>query len=487
MTSTEMITQQEIIIQGSDSTTQNYHHKNNKPDLQETELLAALSFNDNGSSIDKNDGIIMYDLEDKSISLHLQNWILETENVFDSISHALTTTKENAPLTALTVTDCQWKSNNQIQNDNLDDTPEENNWNNIFKSLQELQFYHSRVPTCLLKELSRVASMPLHTFHMDVCSGVTGSDMSLLLQIYQQQTQLQNISIPILMDAWTGSLLTQLRTLLLKNSSGSSSSQNNLTSLQLGLQAVPCSSHHTTDAKCQRRKHVWSLWKNYLSRALTTNTTHARSIQTLEIHNLTGHELLELADVLEEALSNNSVHHHDHQQPPLTIRLSGRGIRVDCLTRLIYQFGKCSPQMLRLYLDYTLFPGEELNAKTSLRRLQHVVAKTYCVHQLDLTWSEHSPWTGEEVLPTVLKSMVALNAAGRSYLVQDPANIIKGVQVLSNPHIHNDLTALFIHLRENPALCTSSPSSILLPVLSQQFPCCNGSRKRKCSECSLSS
>jgi hypothetical protein len=55
-------------------------------------------------------------------------------------------------------------------------------------------------------------------------------------------------------------------------------------------------------------------------------------------------------------------------------------------------------------------------------------------------------------------SILQLNGAGRRYLVHDGFSISKGVDVLSG--VSNDINSVFLHLLENPRLCTRSAVEI---------------------------
>jgi hypothetical protein len=50
-----------------------------------------------------------------------------------------------------------------------------------------------------------------------------------------------------------------------------------------------------------------------------------------------------------------------------------------------------------------------------------------------------------------LDTFTLLNRSGRGYLASDPGNVIAGVQVLEK--VADSLNCVFLHLRENPALC----------------------------------
>jgi hypothetical protein len=53
----------------------------------------------------------------------------------------------------------------------------------------------------------------------------------------------------------------------------------------------------------------------------------------------------------------------------------------------------------------------------------------------------------------LLECILRLNKAGRSYLIQDPTSKEGGFHVLLK--VPNDLNCLFLHLQENPLLCST--------------------------------
>jgi hypothetical protein len=52
----------------------------------------------------------------------------------------------------------------------------------------------------------------------------------------------------------------------------------------------------------------------------------------------------------------------------------------------------------------------------------------------------------------IVKAILRLNGAGRRYLIEDGSSISKGVDVLSA--VNEDINCVFLHLLENPGLCT---------------------------------
>jgi hypothetical protein len=52
----------------------------------------------------------------------------------------------------------------------------------------------------------------------------------------------------------------------------------------------------------------------------------------------------------------------------------------------------------------------------------------------------------------IVKVMFRLNGAGRRYLIEDGSSISKGVDVLSA--VNDDVNCVFLHLLENPGLCS---------------------------------
>ncbi len=81
---------------------------------------------------------------------------------------------------------------------------------------------------------------------------------------------------------------------------------------------------------------------------------------------------------------------------------------------------------------------EEMNQLVSL-------VKTNCsLAILDEGVSVHDR-TGE------FGTLLRLNQAGRRYLIEDKASIVKGVEVLIG--VSDDVGCLFYHLLENPTLC----------------------------------
>jgi hypothetical protein len=73
-----------------------------------------------------------------------------------------------------------------------------------------------------------------------------------------------------------------------------------------------------------------------------------------------------------------------------------------------------------------------------------------------------------------LRCIPLLNKSGRGYLIEDPANRAKGVEVLRN--VIDDLDCLFLHLQENPLLCMNQGSP--------QQATSGTKRKRECVEAS---
>jgi hypothetical protein len=51
-----------------------------------------------------------------------------------------------------------------------------------------------------------------------------------------------------------------------------------------------------------------------------------------------------------------------------------------------------------------------------------------------------------------VKAILRLNKAGRCYLIEDGSSISKGVEVLSA--VNDDINCVFLHLLENPGLCS---------------------------------
>lgn len=78
------------------------------------------------------------------------------------------------------------------------------------------------------------------------------------------------------------------------------------------------------------------------------------------------------------------------------------------------------------------------------RRVVEMARNNYCLNSLRVGMNDRDT-------RDLLRSYLALNQAGRSYLVTNPGNRSLGVDVLAS--VTSDLNCLYLHLRENPLLC----------------------------------
>lgn len=276
------------------------------------------------------------------------------------------------------------------------------------------------------------------------------------------------VSIPPLMGAWTKELQSKLSCILDIMSSQSKR-------VSFSLPTVPATSsirNRSVDSdRSDARGQLWKLWRHFIA--------SAPSLQELEISNLSEKELFELHD---------TVRGHCPQLQKLI--LNGRGISLDTLTELILRLSNCP---VKAFMKFTLYNGEEYSAH-AVSKLARAVTRNYMIEKLDVACSEYSAFSSEDlggVHPDpcqTIASILALNRAGRRYLLQDTHNLHKGVKVIGHEQVNADLNAIFIHVRENPSLCACEGQEqyqqhFARGVGDSQNGNCSCGTKRKCSEC----
>jgi hypothetical protein len=85
----------------------------------------------------------------------------------------------------------------------------------------------------------------------------------------------------------------------------------------------------------------------------------------------------------------------------------------------------------------------------------NALAKQFSIRQLAFVSEFCSPW--DECLQPAIDCYLRLNDAGREYMALDASNVRAGIQVLAT--VTDDLSCLYLHLRENPLLCSSQRPS----------------------------
>ena len=264
------------------------------------------------------------------------------------------------------------------------------------------------------------------------------------------------VNIPCLMGTWKDTLQEQLKAAL---------GNDRFHSVHFHLKAVPATArtnrHDKTHAEVEREQ-VWGIWKDYLANSTVLQEVHAS--------NLTEAELLELVDIAQQQQGKQN---GGWKQ----LHIISDGIFLSTVIRLIRRLNAVQSSVpgLQVYLHGTLFQGEEypqnLIQNKALSILAQECSQSYLVHELDLQTSEYSPWPDanlmdlfcheqhqgknstavKEALSTILATL-ALNQAGRRYVLQDASNKTLGLAVLSSASVNQNLDAIFSHVRDHPNL-----------------------------------
>jgi hypothetical protein len=92
------------------------------------------------------------------------------------------------------------------------------------------------------------------------------------------------------------------------------------------------------------------------------------------------------------------------------------------------------------------------------------MAYHYGIKTLNISCAEYSATPHADVLNelyagtdavVVIESMLALNRAGRHYLLHNPSCVLRGTEVLCHVAQRNVLDAIFHHVLENPSIFCS--------------------------------
>ncbi|GKY96635.1 hypothetical protein MPSEU_000623100 [Mayamaea pseudoterrestris] len=123
----------------------------------------------------------------------------------------------------------------------------------------------------------------------------------------------------------------------------------------------------------------------------------------------------------------------------------------------------CIQKCLKLK-DLTVFRAGGQTANTCLYPKTMAVLETnYALKRVHLNGADES--TRGKV-----KIFRRLNSAGRGYMATNAANQEGGIQVLAHHKVNSDLSSVFTHVRENPAICRVNIAGVA------------GRRKRKANE-----
>lgn len=279
---------------------------------------------------------------------------------------------------------------------------------------------------------------------------------------------LEQISFLELMGSWTKELRVKLSSIL-KNEI------HTLKRVKFSFQALPATSSLRQDdcgpvtATKDDRCELWSLWKEFIA--------SSEVLQELDLSNLSDQELTELLAILQTK----------HSEILPILKLNGRGITLKMLTALVYQLEQCRT---RCFLDYTLYIGEEYNVEL-VSELATAMMHNYSVEELTVSCSDYTVYAFEDlkqVYPDyglAVDSVLALNQAGRRYVLDDYNNSTKALKVLSTNQVNNELNAIYLHLRDHPSLC-ASPQSDRKKSAQNSPPSCEcmcGTKRQKCYGC----
>jgi hypothetical protein len=278
------------------------------------------------------------------------------------------------------------------------------------------------------------------------------SNMYHLLKAYQcSSSSLQELHLPSFY--WTVELRKELQQLL--RTKGADLRKIHVDFKHV-MPAGPSASHQQQNSILELRKEVWTIWKEYLL------SPSSHNLQDLSVYNFTRRELMELATILQS---------RQHEQTPRGPLKSMQALRIqgqssfDTLIQLVDFLGShVHTRALPTYLDVSLWNGEELYANQSLTKLAQVMTRHYGIRAMNVSCAEYCPTPHADVLTdlyggaqavTVIQSMIALNRAGRQYLLHHPSCTRRGTQVLSHVAQHNSLDAIFHHVLENPSIFSS--------------------------------
>jgi hypothetical protein len=392
---------------------------------------------------------------DCPLRLSLRGWTLDRACV-QILSQAL---RENFPIAALSLVNCRFRED---AHDRLSPASAARlalalRSNSHLKSLILMV---SRVPSSFFQFLPEGMARNSTLTQLCIDSLVDSEDMAhLLAALNQSAEQLQVISIPLLFDVWTSDLQNMLSNLLVNGS-------HQFRKVQLRLRPILGTSIHNNYPECARRLQLWSLWKEFL--------VGASHLEEFELNNLTNNELKELARLVSRRKSSSLK----------SLHVNGRDVRLDTLTQLVTEF---SSSHVKTCFKFTLLSGEEYNAQAALSKLTQAMTNNYSTEELSIRCTEYSATPREDLFilyPTsgrVVQSLLALNQAGRRYMLHYGAlhnDLEKGIQVLA--HVHQDVDALYHHLRENPSLCKQQAPVI---AMRQQDNRRQQGTKRKCPGC----
>jgi hypothetical protein len=334
------------------------------------------------------------------------------------------------------------------------------------------QQYNNSIIKVKPKQLAKVGPL-IPTTDRFVTPQEMGEILEALMPSNQQTgglpgSHLEQISFPELMGSWTKELRVNLSSIL-KNKIHS------LKRVKFSFQALPATSSLRQDgcgsivtATKDDRCELWSIWKEFIA--------SSQVLQELDLSNLSDQELTELIAILQTKHSTLSI-----------LTLNGRGITLKSLTALVY---KLERYRTRCFLNYALFIGEEYNAKL-VSELAKAMMHNYSVEELTVSCSDYTVYAFEDlkrVYPDygiAVDAILALNQAGRRYVLDDYNNSSKALKVLSSGQVNNDLNAIYLHLIDHPSLCAIPQSD--RKKSAQSSPSCEcmcGAIQRKCdNEC----
>ena len=284
----------------------------------------------------------------------------------------------------------------------------------------------------------------------------SAANLSNLLEDIECNTSLQEVVIPCLMGTYNTTLQEKLAATLVSGS-------DRFRSVQFRLPAVPATARLPDKTQVEMERHlVWGIWKEFLATSTVLQEVHAS--------NLTEGELLELVDIAQQHGQQNGGWKQLH--------IISDGIFLSTVLLLIRQLNAVQSSVpgLQVYLSGTLFQGEEfpqnLHKNNALSSLVKEFSKSYLVHELDFHTSEYSPWPDTQLLDllcqqqqgkisteimteasSTLRSTLALNQAGRRYILRDASHKGLGLAVLSSALVNSNLDAIFLHVRDHPNLC----------------------------------
>ena len=450
-------------------------------------------------------GMVVTVPSSKQLNLHLKGWELDknclqllcqattsdmsTTSNNDRLTPACSSNMRSISLVGLTFKDCLWdhktlRLKSRLLGMNHQDDEDTNASNNIVialsqnNTLESLHLDVSSIPHEFFswKDLSAaVKNHPTLKSFWIKSTRLSKEQMKYLLEAYQHafvscKATLQGISIPIPLGDWTSELQLLLRKVLfldcehLLNDDLTVSKHSSLLRQvcikcrPLPATDVPLSSPSSVDndiiqhsnPALLRRRQVWSIWKDFL----VSSETASRCLQELDISDLTSVELLELSCVLQQRKFHANL---------TSLRLEGT-IALSTLIALVESLGSHpATRTLTTHLHFTLRNGDELYASEKLQRLANALKNHYGIVTLEVKCHEHSTvphvdflcstcYTNRNDPITMIQSIIALNRAGRQYLLQSPSCKLEATKVLTNVAKLNIMDAIYHHMLENPSI-----------------------------------